>query len=119
MRVTRETIVVAGENKTLDEVLGEFGCGVIRTNVEEVAKAIRRFMQEFEQGIPVVIIYGQSPDQASALAAVIKGVCEGTKVIAVSCVVGHMTVDADRDYDVIIPENSGNLRDAVGAFLGL
>lgn len=115
----RETIVVVGKNRALDTVLKEFGCGIIRTEAEEVSQAIRRFIGEFRQGIPIAIIYGQAPDQASALAKRIKQACEGTRVIAISDVVGQATVDAEREYDVIIPQNPGDLRNAMGAFLSI
>lgn len=118
--MTRETILVVSDSgmELFSEVLEGTGCGVIKTSSDGAARSVRRFIGEFSQGIPVAIVCGQEPDQASILAGQLKGVCEGMRVIAVSDRVGHATKDAGRDYDVIIPPNSGDLRDMLDTFLG-
>lgn len=119
--MVRETVLVVGNGKAdmPAEVVESLGCNVLKTNTRRAAKAVTRFIEEFGQGIPVAVIHGEGPSEASAIARQVKLSCGSTRVIAIFAGVCQPTRDTDREYDVIIPHSRKDLQDAMGAFLQL
>lgn len=117
--VVRETILVIsnGNMEMFEEMLKECGCNLIRTNASDATKVVQEFIKEFRQGIPLAIIHGYYPDQASILAMRLKHVCNGMRVIALSGRIGQPIQEADRAYDLIIPHSCSDLRGAMDMFL--
>jgi hypothetical protein len=119
-RVVRETILMVsnGGAEMFDDILKNSGCNVIRTNTSRAIRSTKIFIDEFGQGIPVAIVHGRLPDEASVLAGQLKRVCGSMYVIALSERIGQPTQDAEREYDVIIPHSCADLQDMMNMFLG-
>lgn len=117
--MVRETVLVVsnGGSDMLVEVTKALGCNVLKTNVRRAAQAVKRFIEEFGQGIPVAVIHGEGPNEASAIARQLKHSCGSTRVIAVFEGAMQPARDTDREYDVIIPYSRKDLQDTMGVFL--
>ncbi len=118
--IVRETILVAsnGDTRMFDDIINGSGCNVLRASIRTAVRSTKRFMHEFGQGIPVAIVHGQTPDEASAIATYLKRACNSMHVIAISDQVAEPSREGDKEYDVIIPNRRHDLRQILETFLG-